>query len=130
MADYFLSDTVMDVSLQYLKDNCDKITLCSAEPTTYTQANTTFKLSETGALVSGDFTLADGAVDGRKVTVGAKSALAVSANGTITHAAWVKTGTSALLAVTKLTTARAVTTADTVNMPAHFVALRDAVVAS
>ena len=128
MADYFISDTVFDVSLQYLKDNVTKITLCSAEPTNYTQANTTYKLSETGALSGADFTLADGATDGRKVTVAAKSSLAVSSNGTITHAAWV-TG-SVLLAVTKLTTSRAVTTADTVNMPAHFVAVRDAAVAT
>ena len=128
MADYLISDTVLDVSLQYLKDNCTKITLCSAEPTTFTQANVTYNLAETGALTDADFTLAAGATDGRKVTVGAKSTLTVTANGTITHAAWV-TG-AALLAVTKLTTSRAVTTADTVNMPAHFMALRDAVVAS
>lgn len=128
MADYLISDTVFDVSLQYLKDNVIKITLCSQEPTNYTEANSTYKLSETGALSGTDFTLGDGAVDGRKVTVGAKSSLAVSGNGTITHAAWV-TG-SVLLAVTKLTTSRTVTTADTVNMPSHFIALRDAVVAS
>jgi hypothetical protein len=129
MADYLLSDTVLDTALNYLKNNVTKIVMCSQEPTTYAEANATYALAPV-TVASGDFTLANGATDGRKVTVAQKTGQAVTANGTITHAAWLDVANSALLAVTKLATNRAVTTADTITMPAHFVALRDAGVAT
>lgn len=129
MADYLISDTVFDVSLQYLKDNVTKIVMCSQEPTNYTEANATYALAPV-TVTGTDFTIANGATDGRKVTVAQKTGQTVTANGTITHAAWLDVSNTALLAVTKLSTNRAVTTADTITMPAHFVALRDAAVAT
>lgn len=129
MADYQLSDTVLDAALQYIKDNVTKIVMCSQEPTTYAEANATYALAPV-TVTDTDFTIANGATDGRKVTVAQKTGQTVTANGTITHAAWLDVTNSALLAVTKLAVNRAVTTADTITMPAHFVAVRDAGVAT
>lgn len=136
MADYFISDTVFDTALNYLKNNVTKVVLCDAEPTNYSDANTDngtgsgMKLAEV-TVDSSDFTLAAGATDGRKVTCGAQSAVAVSVAGDGSHIAWLDVANTALLAVTKLATTRAgLTTADTVDIGAHFVALRDAAIAT
>lgn len=133
---YLLSDTVLDVSLQYLKDNVTKVVLCQGAPANYSDANTANgsgsgqKIAEV-TVDSTDFTLANGATDGRKVTCQAQSAVTVGAAGDADHIAWLNVSGTALLFVTQLTTARnGLTTADTVNIPAHFAAIRDAVVAS
>jgi hypothetical protein len=91
------------------------MTVCSAEPTTRTEAVTTFALADV-ALAGGDFTKANGDTSGRKVTVAAKSAVPVDASGTATHIALVD-GTR-LLRVTTCTS-QALTSGNTVNIPAH-----------
>lgn len=134
---YTIADTVFDQSLNYLKNNCAKVVVLSADPAgSYANANTDngtgsgIKIAE-AAVTSTDFTLADGATDGRKVTVAAQNDVAVSAAGDATHVAWLDTSNSAVLFVTQLTTNRTgLTTSDTLDIPAHFAAIRDAVVAS
>lgn len=90
---------VLDAALNYIKNNCNKQTACSAQPTTYTEGNATFMLANV-ALTSTDFTLAAGDTNGRKVTVGAKTGISVTNAGTSTHVAWLNTTGSELLAVT------------------------------
>lgn len=69
--------------------------VCSAEPTTYAEAVTTYNLGTASAhTITGP---ADGDTSGRKVTIDAVSATAVSAAGTATHIALVDTNTSTLL---------------------------------
>jgi hypothetical protein len=133
---YLVSDTVQDVALNYLKNNVTKIVLCEGAPANYSDANTANgtgtgqKIAEV-TVDSTDLTVGDGAVDGRKVTCAEQAGLTVGANGDGDHVAWLDVGNTALLAVTQLATARnGLTTADTVTIPAHFVALRDAEVAS
>lgn len=92
-------DDVLDAALNYLKTNATRMCLCSAEPTTYTQAITTYELADV-TMASGDFTIANGDTSGRKVTVAAKSAVAVDASGTGTHVALVDVTNSKLLYVT------------------------------
>lgn len=99
----------------------DLMTVCSAEPTTRTEAVTTFKLADV-ALAGGDFTNADGDVSGRKVTVAAKSAVPVDASGTATHVALVDA--TRLLRVTTCTS-QPLTSGNTVNFPAHKYELAD-----
>ena len=134
---YNISDTVFDEALNYLKNNCTKVVVLSADPAgSYTNANTDnatgsgIKIAEK-TVSSSDFTLANGATDGRKVTVGAQNDVAVGADGDASHVAWLDTGNSEVLFVTQLTTNRTgLTQSDTLDIPAHFAALRDAVVAS
>lgn len=95
-------------------DQADLMTVCSAEPTTRTEAITTFKLADVAMTPNTDFTKADGTVSGRKVTVAAKSAVTVDTTGTATHVALVDA--TRLLYVTTCTS-QALTAANTVNFP-------------
>jgi hypothetical protein len=93
-----VNDVVLDAALNYIRDNADLMTLCSAEPTTLTEAVTTFKLADV-AMAPADYTLANGDTNGRKVTVAAKAGVTVDATGTGNHVALVD-ATTALLYVT------------------------------
>lgn len=95
-------------------DQADLMTVCSAEPTTRTEAITTFKLADVAMTPNTDYTKADGDVSGRKVSVAAKSAVTVDTTGTATHVALVD-GTRLLYVTT--CTSQALTAANTVNFP-------------
>lgn len=92
-------DDVLDGASNIIKNNCTRMTACSAQPTTYTEANATFALADV-TMASGDFTLANGDTSGRKVTVAAKAGVAVDTTGTVTHVALLDVTNSKLLAVT------------------------------
>lgn len=134
---YTISDTVFDQALSYLKNNCTKCVVLSADPAgNYSNANTDngtgsgIKIAEV-TVTSTDYTVADGATDGRKVTLAAQNDVPVGAAGDASHVAWLDVSNTAVLFVTQLTTNRTgLTTSDTLDIPAHFAALRDAVVAS
>jgi len=104
----------LDGALNILKNNANIMTACSAEPTTRTEAITTYALADV-AMAPGDFTVADGDTNGRKVTVAAKSAVPVDASGTATHIALCD-GTRLLMVTT--CTSQVLTSGNTVNFPA------------
>jgi len=110
-----VNDLVLDASHDYMITNGDKQVACSAEPTTYAEANATYMLANV-ALVGGDYTKAAGAGTpaGRKCTVAAKSGVTISNSGTATHVAIIDTVNSALLRVTTCTSL-ALTAGQTVN---------------
>jgi hypothetical protein len=92
-------DDVLDGALNIIKNNCTRMTLCSAQPTTYTEGNATFALADV-TMASGDFTAANGDTNGRKLTVAAKAAVAVDVGGTGNHVALLDVTNSKLLYVT------------------------------
>ena len=94
-----INNTVLDQALNYVKSNATRMTICSAQPTTYAEANSTYALGSV-TMASGDFTLANGDVSGRKITVAAKTGNAVAVAGTATHVALLDVTNSALLLVT------------------------------
>ena len=112
---------VLDGAFDVL-DQADLMTVCSAEPTTRTEAITTFKLADVAMTPNTDYTKADGTTSGRKVTVAAKSAVVVDSSGTATHVALVDA--TRLLYVTTCTS-QALTAANTVNFPAWAVEIAD-----
>lgn len=114
---------VLDGALNILKNNVTRLTVTNAEPTTYTQAITTFELADV-TLSSSDFTNADGDTSGRKTTVGAKSSFTVDNSGTATHIALVDVSNTKLLYVTTCTS-QALTSGNTVSTPAWDVELAD-----
>lgn len=118
-----LADSVLDGSLNILKNNCTRITLCSAQPTTYAEGNATYALADV-TVSSADFTVADGDTSGRKVTVAAKSAVPVDASGSGTHVAYLDVTNSALLGVTTCTST-AVTAGWTVDIGSNKLELSD-----
>jgi hypothetical protein len=114
-------DDVLDGAFDVL-DQADLQTVCSAEPTTRTEAITTFKLADVAMTPNTDYTKANGDTSGRKVTVAAKSAVPVDSSGTATLVALVDA--TRLLYVTTCTS-QALTSGNTVNIPAWKVEIAD-----
>lgn len=114
-------DSVLDGAFQVL-DAANIMTACSSEPTTRTQAVTTFALADAVMTPVTDFTIANGDTSGRKVTVAAKSAITVDTSGTATHVALCDA--TNLLYVTTCTS-QALTASNTVNFPAFKIEIAD-----
>ncbi len=116
-------DAMLDAAFDWL-DQADKQVVCSAQPTTYAEAVTTYALADVAMTVNTDYTKANGDTSGRKCTVAAKSGVTVDATGTATHLALVSTGDSTLRYVTTCTS-QALTSGNTVNIPAWDIEIAD-----
>lgn len=83
------SSTFLDGAFNTIKGSADTITytLCSTQPTTRTEAITTYMLASTTLNKTTDLTLANGDVSGRKMTVSAKTGVSVTNTGTGQHVA-------------------------------------------
>lgn len=114
---------VLDGAFNILNDG-DIMTACSSEPTTRTEAVTTFKLADVAMTPGTDYTISDGDTNGRKVRMAAKSGVAVDTTGTATHIAICDA--TRLLYVTSCTS-QALTSGNTVNFPAWDVEVADPV---
>jgi hypothetical protein len=111
-----VNTAVLDLALNDVKTNGNKMVVCSAQPTTYAEANATYMLANV-AMAAGDYTLAAGDVSGRKVTTGAKTGIAITNSGTATHVAIIDTVNSILKLVTTCTS-QALSVGGTVDVPA------------
>ena len=96
MAKYAHPD-VLQKGLQEVVDNADGYYACSAQPTTYDEAVNTYELAHTNAAAA-DFSWATGST-GQELTMAAKSAISIDADGDLTHVAFVDSATSRLLLV-------------------------------
>lgn len=124
MAD-FLHDEVLDDGLQLLTDVVDKLVLCSQQPTTYTEAITTYNLANKSTpTVSAP---QDGDASGRKVTISAISDGTVDANGTATHYALVDVSLTKLLAAANLSASQVVTSGNTFTLTEFDITIPDPV---
>lgn len=118
-------DDVLDGSHNVVKNNCTRQVACSAEPTTYTEANATYALADV-TLASGDFAVANGDVSGRKCTVAAKAGVLIDVSGTATHVALLDVANSKLLRVTTCTPqALTANGSNTVSFPAWKFEIQD-----
>ena len=114
-------DDVLDGAFDVL-DQANLMIVCSAEPTSRTEAVSTYALADATMVADTDYTKANGDVSGRKVTVAAKSSILVDSTGTGTHIALVD-GTRLLYVTT--CTSQALTSGNTVNFPAWDVEIGD-----
>jgi hypothetical protein len=120
----FAVDAVLDGSLDIIA-TATKLVVCSAQPTTYAEATSTYALADI-VIDSGDFTKANGDTSGRKITIGAQSSVLIDASGTATHIALVITGSSTLLYGTTCTSqALTANGSNTVNVPAWDIEIAD-----
>ena len=119
------ADRVLDGALNIVKNNDTRMIACSAQPTTYTEANATYALADV-TMASGDFTAANGDTSGRKLTVAAKTGVLIDVSGTATHIALVDV-TGTLLDVVTTCTSQALTAngSNTVNFPAFDIEIAD-----
>jgi hypothetical protein len=120
------NDLVMDAALDFIATSTRMIA-CSAQPTTFAEANATFALADV-SMAGGDFTKANGDVSGRKTTIGAKSGVLIDVSGTANHVALVDVANSRLVYVTTCTPqALTANGSNTVNIPAWDVEFGDPV---
>lgn len=117
-------DAVLDKILDEIATATRQIA-CSAQPTTYTEANATYALADV-TMAGGDFTKANGDTSGRKVTMSAKSSVLIDNSGTATHVALVRVSDTTLLYVTTCTSqALTANGSNTVNFPAWDIEIAD-----
>jgi hypothetical protein len=117
-------DIIMDGALDIIATATRQIA-CSAQPTSYTEANATYALADV-TMAGGDFTKANGDTNGRKVTMAAKSAVLIDTSGMATHIALVRVADSTLIYVTTCTSqALTANGSNTVNFPAWDVEFAD-----
>lgn len=119
----FLNDNVFDNGLNWIDTNATRLDICSQEPTTYTQAITTYSLGNFTSL--GVQAPSNGAIDGRRVVVDAITSGTVSGTGTATHWA-ITNGSDTLIATGSLTASQAVTSGNTFSLDAIDITIRDA----
>jgi hypothetical protein len=115
-------DTVMDGALDVVAA-CTILTVCSAQPTTYAEATSTYKLADV-VVDSGDFSKANGDSSGRKLTVAQQASVPIDSTGTATHVALAISGSSALKYVTTCTS-QSLTSGGTVTVPAWDIEIAD-----
>lgn len=120
-----VADYVLDAALSKLDTEANRLDICSAEPTTYAQATTTYTLGNKTSLSIGAPT--DRTPNGRKVVVAAITDGTVTANGTATHWAIVDTVNSRLLASGSLSSSQAVTSGNVFTLQAFDIGIPDAV---
>lgn len=112
---------VLDGAFNILNDG-DIMTACSAEPTTRTEAVTTYKLADVAMTPGTDYTISDGDTNGRKVRMATKTAVPIDTTGTATHIAICDA--TRLLYVTTCTS-QALTSGGTVDFPVWDVEIAD-----
>lgn len=109
----FLRDQILDAALSNFATGTI-LTVCNAQPTTRTEAVTTYALAD--VVIDGtDFTISAGDVSGRKSRVGQQASVPIDTSGTATHVA-ICDATN-VLAVTTCTS-QALTAGGTVTVPA------------
>lgn len=115
-----MNDAGADAALTYWTD-ADKMTLCSAEPTSYAEGNATYALADVAPTFDA---IANGDSSGRKRGIQAKTGVAVDISGTVTHCALLKSGDTSLRYVTT-TTPQAVVNPGTVDIGAWKIEVAD-----
>ena len=119
----YMHDDVLDAALDYIDTNTENLYLCSAEPSDFTEASSTYKLGTKATPTVSAPT--NGDVSGRKITVSAFADGSVSATGTATHWALTDDSASKLLAAGALYTSKSVTNGDTFALSAFDIEILD-----
>lgn len=119
----FIADYCFDLALAGVA-SANKLTICSQEPVTYTEANATYTLGNKTTPTIG--AAADRTPSGRKVTISAITDGTVTGTGTASHWALVDTVNSRLLSTGSLSSSQAVTSGNTFTLAAFDIGIPDA----
>lgn len=118
-----ISDYVLDAALSKLDLEADRIDICSQEPTTYTEATSTYTLGNSTSVSFG--TPTDGDTSGRKTACAAISDGTVTGSGTATHYAITDVSATRLLCTGSLTTSQSVVSGNTFTVATFDVEIPD-----
>lgn len=118
------ADANMDAMLAAIAA-ADMLHVCSGQPANYAgiAAVELASVALTAGAGNGDYTLANGDSSGRKLTVGAQSAVSITGSGDATHVA-LSDGSSTLIYVTTCTT-QTLTSGGTVDVPSWDIEVAD-----
>ena len=118
-----IGDTVLDTGLDSLDTLADRIDICSQEPTTYTEATSTYTLgNETTIVVSAPQDRAGG---GREVVITAITSGSVTGTGTATHFSMVDVSATDLMVTGALSSSQGVTSGNTFTLTEFTVGIPD-----
>lgn len=115
-------DAMIDKALEYVQ-GCDLMVVCSAEPSSYSDATTGVDLADVALSTPADLVIAND-TSGRKITIAAKSAIPIDHSGAATHIALCKVGDTTLRYVTTCTS-QSLTSGGTVDVPAWKINIAD-----
>jgi hypothetical protein len=118
----YLNDEAFDSGLDWIDTNGTRLDICSAEPTTYTQATSTYSLGNKTSLNIG--APEAGSPSGRMVTVPAISDGSVTTTGTATHWA-ITNGSDTLIAAGSLASSQGVTSGNTFTLTSFTICFPD-----
>ncbi|MCX5518434.1 hypothetical protein OSH10_08300 [Kaistia defluvii] len=119
----YLNDRVLDLGLNVLDTEADKITVCNAEPATFTAANATNALGSKSFSVGAAFGSPAARAGGRKVATTAISDGVIATTGSASHWAGIDTVNSRLLVAQALTASQPVTAGNVFTLAAMDVSL-------
>ena len=123
----FVPDSTLDAFLDIIANDGLRVHICSTQPTTYTEAITTYNLgtvTTTAGDGNGDWVIANGDTSGRKLTLLQQTGVSISASGTAAHIA-ITDATDTLYAVTTCTS-QAVTSGNTATINTFDIEISDA----
>lgn len=123
----FVPDSTLDAFLNVIADDGIRVHICSTQPTTYTEAITTYNLgtvTTTAGAGSGDWTIANGDTSGRKLTLAQQTGVSITSSGSAQHIA-ITDATDTLYAVTTCTT-QTVTSGNTATINTFDIEIADA----
>lgn len=120
----FVADRVLDLGLNVLDTEANRLDVCSQEPVTYAGATSTYTLGNKTSLSIG--APAARTPSGRKVTVAAITGASITATGTASHWAITDTANSRLLATGALASSQAVTSGNTFDLAAYDIGIPNA----
>lgn len=118
-----LSNNVFDSGLNYLDTNASHLYICSTEPTTYTEAITTYALGNKATPTIA--APSDRVGGGREVVVSAITDGSVTADGTAGFYAIVYAGNTELLAAGSLSATQSVTNGNTFTLTEFAIGIPD-----
>lgn len=119
----FMSDTALDALLTQLA-NATRLDICSQEPTTYTEATSTYTRGNKTSITIG--VAADRTPNGRKRTVSAITGGSVTSTGTASHYALTQVTGSVLWVTAALSASQSVTNGNTFSTSAFDLNVPDA----
>ena len=118
----YQADLVLDAALDYIATSTI-LTVMSDQPASYAEATGTYDLA-THVVAAGDFAKADGASNGRKVTIAEQAAITVDHSGTATGVFLGISASSTMVFITTCTS-QALVAANTVTVPAWTITFAD-----
>ena len=116
------SDLVLDAALDYIATSTIMVVISDASAS-YADATATYDLA-THVVAGADFAKADGASNGRKVTIAEQAAITVDHSGTATGVFLGISASSTMVFVTTCTS-QALVAANTVTVPAWTITFAD-----